>query len=193
MSFVGTAPLGGSVQLFVSPVDETIYGATLSDDYLYRYRLWRTWGSGERMAWIMLNPSTADAEIDDPTIRRCMTFARREGYDGIEVINLYGLRATKPKHLLDHPDPEGPDNSHHWNAILTDCGIGMIVAAWGAGRPRIAGHPIPSFVYDNQPSGLFCLGTTQDGEPRHPLYVKGDQEMLPFAVTARTGRTGEPS
>jgi hypothetical protein len=68
------------------------------------------------MAWVMLNPSTADAEVDDPTIRRCMSFAKREGYDGIEVLNLYGLRATKPKHLLDHPDPEGPQNLRHWDA-----------------------------------------------------------------------------
>lgn len=166
-------------ELFVTR-DEMIYGATLSDDGLYRYRLWRTWGSGERMAWIMLNPSTADAETDDPTIRRCMSFARREGYEGIEVLNLYALRCTKPRHLLDHPQPEGPGNSRYWNEVLTDCSVGMIVAAWGAGRPRIAGYPILSFVYDNRPFGMFCLGTTKGGEPRHPLYVRADQELVPF-------------
>lgn len=160
-----------------------IYGATLSEDFLYRYRLWRTWGDGERMAWIMLNPSTADASVDDPTIRRCMGFARREGYDGIEVINLYALRCTKPRHLLDHPDPEGRDNARYWDGVLTDCGVGMVVAAWGAHTDR---RLAPSRALGQYyPGGWYCLGTTtRSGEPRHPLYVKADQELELFTHEA---------
>ena len=169
-----------TTELFVHPVNEMVYAATLSHDRLYRYRLSRTWGSGELMAWVMLNPSTADSEVDDPTIRRCMGFARREGYDGIEVINLYGLRATKPKHLLDHPDPEGPDNLENWTDVLHNHRIGMVVAAWGAHAGM--GHLPASHAANRWRYGVrwMCLGTTNDGYPRHPLYVKGDTELSRF-------------
>lgn len=160
-------------------------GAVLSECGLYRYRLWRRWGDGERMAWIMLNPSTADANVDDPTIRRCMGFARREGYDGIEVINLYALRATKPKHLLDHPDPEGPENIFYWRDVLEDHRIGMVVVAWGAGgstqlRPSKA-------VAEWWARGWYCLGMTAAGLPRHPLYVRADQPLVLWGVADAVG------
>jgi hypothetical protein len=153
--------------------------AVLSADGLYRYRLTRRWGDGERMAWIMLNPSTADADVDDPTIRRCMSFARRDEYDGIEVINLYALRAAEPKELDRAPDPEGPANRHHWDEVLSDHGIGMIVAAWGAWRPKV----MPTLALGEwHTGGWFCLGTTASGAPRHPLYVRGDKEFEPWRV-----------
>lgn len=156
-------------------------GATLSPDGRYRYRLWRIWGSGETMAWIMLNPSTADAEVDDPTIRRCMSFARREGYEGIEVINLYAWRATDPKELADVYQVGGPANAAHWDYVLNNHNIGMIVAAWGASRPKVRGEVIRSRALDQwYTGGWYCLGTTKDGSPRHPLYVKGDQAFLPW-------------
>jgi hypothetical protein len=168
-----------TMELFVDH-DEVVYSAEFSDDGRYRYRLARTWGSGERMAWIMLNPSTADAEVDDPTIRRCMSFARRESYDGIEVINLYAWRATDPKHLLEAVgvgvDIEGPDNARHWDAVLGDHAIGMIVAAWGA---AIGGAVLRSRTLGEWfTEGWYCLGTTKIGAPRHPLYVKGDTEFV---------------
>jgi hypothetical protein len=158
-----------------------VCGALLSEDGLYRYRLWRTWGPGKRMAWIMFNPSTADAEMDDPTIRRCMGFAKREGYGGIEVINLYALRCTKPKHLLDHPDPEGPDNRAHWDAVLSHDRIGMIVAAWGSADARLA-LPQSRAVASRYIGGWFSLGVTRAGFPRHPLYVRADQPLEPLRL-----------
>ena len=160
--------------------------AVISDDGLYRYRLGRRWGPGEIMVWAMLNPSTADANVDDPTIRRCMGFARREGYDGIEVINLYALRATKPTHLLDHPDPEGPKNKHHWTEVLTDHKVGMVMAGWGAHAGM--GHLPASRAADFwRSAGCWrCVGWTKDGYPRHPLYVKGDAEIERFV-----GATGD--
>lgn len=165
---------------FVHPVTETVYAATLSPCGLYRYRLSRTWGTGDRMAWIMLNPSTADSEVDDHTIRRCMGFARREGYDGIEVLNLYALRATKPKHLLDHPDPEGPGNFAAWDEVMSDHRIGMFVAAWGAGvdMPNLA--PARMIPWLHASTSPRCLGTTAAGHPRHPLYVKADQPLVGY-------------
>jgi hypothetical protein len=103
-----------SQQIFTDPVPgllnrrPTERGCVLSPDGLYRYLLWRTWNpKANTMVWLMLNPSTADAMNDDPTIRRCIGFAQREGCGSIQVLNLYALRATKPKHLFDHPDPEG--------------------------------------------------------------------------------------
>lgn len=156
-----------------------IRGAVISPDGLYRYSLSRSWGSGETMAWIMLNPSTADGREDDPTIRRCMGFARREGYDGIEVINLYGLRATKPAHLLHHPDPEGPDNLTMWHHVLDDHNVGMVVAAWGA-HAHNGGLPGSRAVQAFWPRGWYCLGLTKGGIPRHPLYVKGDTELIGY-------------
>jgi hypothetical protein len=169
-----------TTELFVHPVTETVYSATISEDGLYRYRLGRSWGHGELMAWVMLNPSTADAEVDDPTIRRCMSLAKREGYDGIEVLNLYGLRATKPKHLLDHPDPEGPQNLRHWDSVLQNHRVGMVVAAWGAHAGM--GHLPASVAADHWRSGVSwrCLGITGAGYPRHPLYVRGDTELIRF-------------
>ncbi len=160
---------------------EPTAGAELSDCERYRYRLSRTWGIGERMAWVMLNPSTADASVDDPTIRRCMSFARREGYNGIEVVNLFAYRSPNPSDLYDSAaagiDVVGPDNHRHWDAVLSDHGIGMVVAAWGANIfARLAKSPLQEWFT----GGWFCLGTTKIGAPRHPLYVKSDAEFVPF-------------
>jgi hypothetical protein len=146
--------------------------ADLSNDGLYRYELRRTWGSGEIMAWIMLNPSTADAEVDDNTIRKCMKFAQREEYDGIVVINLYARRCTKPKHLLDPGDPEGMLNWIAWANVLSDHRVGLVMAGWGAGTPK--GVP-PSKALGTVPlmlrSSWQCLGHNADGSPKHPLYL----------------------
>src|SRR3954470_11499675 len=87
--------------------------AAFSSCMTWRYRLTRYWGPGSMLPFVMLNPSTADDEVDDPTIRRCMGFARREGLGGIVVANLYALRATYPKSLALHPDPDGPGNLRH--------------------------------------------------------------------------------
>jgi hypothetical protein len=150
--------------------------AWISADGLYRYALYRVWGSGGRMAWIMLNPSTADAETDDRTIRRCIGFAEREGCGSIEVVNLYALRATKPVHLLDHPDPEGPDNPTAWAKVLYDPTPEFIIAAWGtvAVTPDL---PDSRALRGYCAGPMLCLGTTAGGAPRHPLYVRGDQPL----------------
>lgn len=181
---VVSTPTDGSVALA---------DAVISDCERYRYRLSRSWGSGERMAWIMLNPSTADASLDDPTIRRCIGFARREGYDGIEVINRFAWRATDPMSLvragLDGIDIVGPDNSRHWSDVLSDHGVGMIVAAWGAsaGKLRLRAEPMSEWYT----GGWFCLGTTASGDPRHPLYVKGDTDFVPFTTQQKTASGSE--
>lgn len=166
--------------------------AVLSDCSVYRYRLSRTWGDGERMAWVMLNPSTADAEVNDPTIRRCMGFARREGYDGIEVVNLFAYRATSPVDLYDAAkagvDVVGPDNTRHWDDVLGDHGVGMIVAAWGA---NIVARLLASPLQEWFTGGWFCLGTTKIGAPRHPLYVAGSAPLHPWPNPTPTAQSDE--
>ena len=166
------------LELFTDPDTEQARDAIISDDGIYRYRLWRTWTPVlPRMVWIMLNPSTADAEVDDPTIRRCIGFAKREGCGGIEVVNLYALRCTRPIHLLDHPDPEGPDNPFAWATALFDRSPSYIVAAWGA-HATMPDLPPSESLRGYCAGPMLCLGTTTEGAPRHPLYVKADTPLV---------------
>jgi hypothetical protein len=158
--------------------------ARLSDDGVYRYDLTRTWGNLDGPAtFIMLNPSTADAAADDPTIRRCIGFARSWGCDGLRVVNLYALRSTDPRSLWTHPDPVGPDN----DTAIADAASAAayddlpLVAAWGThARPdrveRVLALP---YVRDR----LQCLGVTNAGAPRHPLYLPASQPLLPWPIT----------
>lgn len=151
--------------------------AIVSTDGRYRYTLDRWWGNGPRVLFVMLNPSTADATVDDPTIRRCMGFARSWGYDGITVWNLYAFRATNPRELDSAEDPIGighANEDHLW-AIVHDGRTDLIVAAWGAkpGHGRYANRELAmQFAFHDYE--VHCLGTTKDGHPRHPLYVRGD-------------------
>lgn len=154
--------------------------AVISDCGKFRYRLSRIWRDGGHiLPFVMLNPSTADAKNDDPTIRRCMGFARREGYSGIEVANLYAFRATAPVDLWKAIDPFGPDNDQHLMDVATaSAAHGVpIICAWGAHGGN-SSRPITLMQAIN--ADLRCLGKTKDGKPRHPLYVKGDQPFEPL-------------
>lgn len=163
----------------------TLKGATaaISPCGAYRYRLTR--GDGRRLAFVMLNPSTANAEIDDPTIRRCKAFALREGYDGIEVVNLYAYRATDPDALLQAADPIGPSNMGEIQRLAWDYRGGWIVCAWGAlsrrHMPHVARVAELLKLHDAE---LVCLGKTKDGAPRHPLYVRGDASIESWSPPA---------
>lgn len=164
--------------------------ATLSEDGCYRYHLWRGWatatpGSATPMSFVMLNPSTADATVDDPTIRRCIGFAKREGCTSINVVNLFAWRSPTPSMLLDIPDPVGPDN-HWWlDSVLDihDTFDAPLVVAWGAGGPTLAkAREAIRFVDCARARGvqLLCLGETAAHQPRHPLYLPGAEPLLPF-------------
>lgn len=146
-------------------------GAELSVDGVYRYLLWRRWDKEKpRALFIMLNPSTADAEIDDPTIRRCIGFARSWGLGGIRVVNLYPFRATKPADLWNASIPEGYCNLRYIERGIDTNGVS--IAAWGAhGRePQI--RRVRNLFYELGVP-LYALGLTKDGQPRHPLYMPG--------------------
>jgi hypothetical protein len=136
----------------------------------YRYLLTRRWGRGAGALFVMLNPSTADDARDDPTIRRCVGFARRWRMPAIEVVNLYALRATRPRDLFAHAARVGPDN----DAAIADAAsrAALIVAAWGVHGARYAGRVARVVeLLDGDGRALVCLGVNRGGEPRHPLYV----------------------
>lgn len=166
-----------TTDLFIPTVRK---GAIISDCKRYRYRLTRTWDDyRDPLPFVMLNPSTADSEIDDPTIRRCMGFAKREGAGGIVVANLYAYRATDPVSLWARDDPYGPEN----DMALTDitawaAGTDVpLVCAWGAHGGR---NNRPIVLMQKSGARLMCLGRTKDGHPRHPLYVRADQPLEPY-------------
>lgn len=146
--------------------------AVLSEGGKYRYSLARRWGYSKRVFVVIgLNPSTADAEQDDPTIRRCVRFAMRERCEGLVMLNLYALRSTRPEALWHHPDPVGPENDAMLRRWLTDP-CATVVAAWGAGDRNGRAKKVVSMVpQDDGLPRLFCLGVTQAGHPRHPLYL----------------------
>lgn len=147
--------------------------ATFDPTRTYRYALERHWADAPPAVFAMLNPSTADAFADDPTIRRCIAFARREQCGGLIVVNLFALRATDPKALYAHPDPVG----RHTDGLLLDAVAkgGPVIAAWGV-HGALAGRGAEvARLIDHV--DLLCLGTTKDGHPRHPLYVRGDAPL----------------
>lgn len=155
--------------------------AMISLDGVYRYRLSRTWdGRKIPLVWIMLNPSTADALLDDPTIRRCMSFSKRDGAGGIEVVNLFAFRAADPKALSVAADPIGPDNDRWIKEILSP--HSRAICAWG-GHGNYRGRAI-DVTRRLHESGLRlqCLGITANGQPMHPLYIKGDQPFQDYAL-----------
>jgi hypothetical protein len=137
----------------------------------YRYVLTREWGVRGVVTWIMLNPSTADADNDDPTIRRCIGFSKRWGFGGLRAVNLFAYRATNPSELRSVNDPVGPEHQRYFRQALD--GAGRIVAAWGSHAVVRLTH-IAELL---QACPVMCLGTNADGQPKHPLYVRTDAKV----------------
>lgn len=157
-------------------------GAKLSRCGQYRYQLTRRWADGNAAIFLMLNPSTADAEQDDPTIRRCIGYARHWGYGGLMVFNLYAYRTAKPADLFKAADPVGPDNDA-WLRAMADVAVdehAPIVAAWGvnARRERVA----ELCRMRGMAQQLRALDTTKDGHPRHPLYLLAGLTPRPWEM-----------
>lgn len=145
--------------------------AIISECGLYRYALTRTWDpSLPTMIFVMLNPSTADATEDDNTIRRCIGFAKREGYGTIIVVNLFAYRATDPSELLAVDDPVGPENDAFVSSIIQRQ-AGRVVCGWGT--TKIARTRLDWFrrVIEDTCGRVECLGANKDGSPKHPLYL----------------------
>lgn len=170
--------------------------AIISPCSKYRYSLTRFWSGEHALPFIMLNPSTADASKDDPTIRRCMGFARSRGFGGIIVANLFAFRATSPADMKAALHPVGPFNDQHLTDLMKWAGrAGVpVVAAWGAhgSHQGRAGQVLSLARLIG--CRMVCLGTTQAGDPRHPLYVKGDQPFVDYcAAVGGHAETPAPS
>jgi len=153
--------------------------ATFDPTRRYRYRLTRTWDpSGPRVNFLMLNPSTADAQVLDPTVRRCVGFARSWGFGAVEVTNLFALRATDPRALEAHADPVGADNDR----AIVDAArrADRVVVAWGT-RGVLGGRAADvAGLIEGLGVRPLALRVTRTGHPGHPLYVPGDVEPEPW-------------
>jgi hypothetical protein len=161
------------------PLQDSLFGDMDTSgaviDGPYRYDLWRTWHAVPELAicaWVMLNPSTADCTMDDATVRRCVAYSRRWGFQGMVIRNLFALRSRDPRGLLAADDPVGPDNDLWLTERLT--GVHRVVVAWGTGRiPSLGGRwrHVAEMLADRHP---VCLRTARDGQPVHPLYQRAD-------------------
>jgi hypothetical protein len=162
--------------------------AVISHCGKYRYHLYRRLGEGRRAAtFIMLNPSTADHEVDDPTIRKVMGFARHWGCDELHVVNLFAYRATRLMDLRAAVDPVGPENSAWLRRAVELASDGLVVCAWGT-HGAYMGQDKAALGWVGGLCQPMCLGRTQDGHPRHPLYVPYSAELRGFNPACGTGR-----
>jgi hypothetical protein len=142
-------------------------GAHISIDKKYRYSLYRIWNDElPKVAFICLNPSIADDKIDDPTINRCIEFAKSWGYGGFYMLNLFAFRATNPSELTKVNDPIGMDNQ---NVILeTITKVDKVICAWGNEGILLNQNKKILSIIENP----YCIKINSSGEPSHPLFLK---------------------
>lgn len=146
----------------------------------YRYKLRRRWGPGHTVAFILLNPSTADETHDDPTIRRCIEFAKAWGAGGLVLGNIFAFRATNPMVMRSFPDPVGPGNDQALSEIVDEASHGRIICGWGThGAHRDRGHQVLAMLRGRKVKPM-ALSMTLMGQPGHPLYLRGS--TIPFEV-----------
>ena len=159
-----------------------IKDAEISPCGLYRYMLRRIWDEDENfLVFCLLNPSTADEKDDDPTIRKCIGFAKKNGFGGIIIINLFGIRSPNPKNIKIHSDPFGPDLSRNW--IRATHQSYHFVFGWGnMGLFKNAQMNMHKFFFFGQSPlyKIYCLGKNKNGTPKHPLYVPYTKEFEPY-------------
>ncbi|WP_338593230.1 DUF1643 domain-containing protein [Shewanella khirikhana] len=156
--------------------------AVISSCQQYRYALTRVWEAEKPyVTFIGLNPSTADASLDDPTIRRCIGFAERWGYGGLVMVNLFAYRATVPSVMMAATDPVGVNNDEWLKSFANNAGV--VVAAWGNHGAFMQRSTKVCELLPN----LHYLKLNGSGEPAHPLYLKSTLVPKPWV----TGLVGE--
>ena len=144
--------------------------ATISPCGKFRYSLSRRWSDGPRvLAYVMLNPSTADASLEDATIRRCISFAQAHGFDALEVVNLFAYRATKPADLRKTGYLVGPDNDAHLRRVCSSADT--ICVAWGANVKGLERPGVVLSMLRELGRPICCLAITKSGYPQHPLML----------------------
>lgn len=158
--------------------------AKISECGRYRWSLTRRWGPGRAVCYVGLNPSTADALQDDPTIRRCIGFARRWGFDAVSVVNLFALRTPYPA-VLWESSRDGLDIvGRECNAEISRAveGSDRVVACWGSRKNRIHAARAQNVeaILQRSDFKLYCIRMNLDGYPSHPLYLPYGADLTPF-------------
>lgn len=149
--------------------------AIISKDKIYRYKLSRTWDSTKpTILFIGLNPSIANENVDDPTITRCINFAKDWGYGTLLMANLFAFRSTYPKDIYLIDDPIGKDNDHYLLECVTQSDL--IVACWGNNGTYMNREKVIKELVPN----LYCLQKNKNGTPHHPLRPPRNIHPLPF-------------
>ncbi len=160
--------------------EDTSSWALYSKCEQYRYRLRRHWEDGKRIAFLMLNPSTATELKNDPTVERCERRALNLGYGGFEVINIFALRSTDPKGLYSSDDPIGALNDQAILDAVNNCDD--VLCAWGNhGALGARGHIVRQII-STADRPLLHLGITKIGQPKHPLYVSYATQPEAFSI-----------
>ena len=186
MSLFGEHDPGGKVRLRLLP------GVTGSAEFSpcgkYRYWLRRDWDATKPVfMWVGMNPSTAEADVDDPTIRKEQSFTRREGGGAYIKVNVMDYRATHPRDLLAPGVMPCSDENDGHIVRLADAHGAWIVAAWGALPKALRGYAMLARAA-LAGRALWCMGLTKDGSPRHPLYLRSDAWMRPYDLRIEHGR-----
>jgi hypothetical protein len=151
--------------------------AKLSECRSYRYALWRTWDSSKPLVmFVGLNPSTADETSDDPTLTRCINYAKSWGYGGVCMANLFAFRATEPTDMKASDDPIGTENNQWLQKLAKDAAL--VVAAWGNDGSYLKRSEQVKELLPN----LYCLKLNKSGEPAHPLYQAAKLKPVPIGI-----------
>lgn len=166
--------------------------ARLSACGRYRYELTRIWGSAPLACWVLLNPSKADADYDDPTTRKLAGFAKAWNLGGFRLVNLFAYRATDPRELIEADrgglDVVGPENWNHVRRAITAAdSIAHVCIGWGSpggtiGRSYAA--DVIAFAQSYRVR-LWCIGRNQGGQPTHPLYQPYNRARRPYLVPVK--------
>ncbi len=161
----------------MQPFDDIRRSAMISTDGLYRYWLERRWNEGKALTWVLLNPSKANAEVDDATIRRIVGFSKRWGWPAALVLNLFALRSTDPAALYTAANPVGPDNDQWLARYGTN---NKVVAAWGNHGKHLDRDLKVAQLLRMMHANVVCLGTTKQGCPKHPLRLSYETKLVPL-------------
>lgn len=155
-------------------------GAIFSRNRKYRYRLWRKWNEHKpNVVFLMLNPSKADAERNDQTIRTCIGMATRFGFGSLEVVNLFALCATYPEELRQARDPVGKLNNRY--IVESVSSAEQVILAWGNHGELLGRSAEVLELIAEHEAKLFCLGATKSAQPRHPLYTPASRSLRPYS------------
>ena len=147
----------------------------------YRYALTREWEDGQCVAWLMFNPSTADAVDDDATIRKCVGFSKRWGYGRMVVVNLYAVRSRDPRAVMRTTDPVGPLNNYWIGEAFKESR--QVICAWGCTQYANDIHARIAEVMrlaNTAELEVLCLGKRNDAHPRHPLMLAYATERIAY-------------